>query len=408
MQRKVVVTGIGILCPLGNELNSIWESLISGASGVRQIDTFDVSDLPVQIAGLLPKNCFSPDEYLEPKEQKKIDSFGIYALAAAVDAYKNAGWESKDVAVIIGSGIGGLQRIYETSVSLQKFGPHNGVSPFFIPSVIGNMASGLVSIKLGLNGPNYCITSACASSTHCLGEAFHQIRNGYVDYALAGGAENVICRLGIAGFASAKALSTKFNDRPQCASRPWDKDRDGFVMGEGACVLALETLESAEKRNAHIYGEIVGYGASCDAYHITSPDPNAKGAILSMKRALQDSNLRPEDIGYINAHGTSTKMGDISELQAINEIFQHDICVSSTKSSIGHLLGAAGAIEAAFSLKALETGIIPPTLNLDNPDIGDIKINLVPKVSQRKKINYAMSNSFGFGGTNGTLIFKAN
>ena len=409
-KRRVVVTGMGIVSPLGCNVNTVWNSLIQGESGIRKIDNFDTTDLPVKIAGLVKD--FNPDNYLEPKEQRKVDNFILYALAAATDAYNNAQLDNSidNIAVIIGSGIGGLQRLYDTSVGLYKDGPRRGVSPFFIPSVIGNMASGLVAIKLGLKGANYCVTSACASSTHAIGEAFHKIRDGYCDYALTGGAEDVVCRLGIAGFASAKALSTNYNDTPSKASRPWDKDRDGFVMGQGAGILVLETYESAQSRGAKIYGEIVGYGASCDAYHMTSPDPSAMGAIASMRNALCDANINPENINYINAHGTSTKLGDKMELDAIKQVFGNEYCnnlnISSTKSSTGHLLGAAGAVEAIFSLKSLNENVIPPTINLDNPDEYCEGFNLTPNIAQKKSIKYVISNSFGFGGTNGTLIFK--
>ena len=412
LKRRVVVTGLGIVSPLGCDCNSVWQSLINGKSGIRNIDTFDTSDLPVKIAGTVVD--FNPDKYLEPKEQRKVDSFILYAIAAATDAYIDAKlYDSVDdindkVSVIIGSGIGGLQRLYDTSVRLYTDGPRRGVSPFFIPSVIGNMASGLVAIKLGLKGPNYCVTSACASSTHAIGEAFHKIRDGYCDYALTGGAEDVVCRLGIAGFAAAKALSTNYNDNTSKASRPWDKDRDGFVMGQGAGVLVLETYESAISRKATIYGEIVGYGASCDAYHMISPDPSANGEISSMRSALIDANISPDNISYVNAHGTSTKLGDKMEIDAIREVFgeySNSINISSTKSATGHLLGAAGAIEAIFSIKSLQDNIVPPTINLDSPDDG-FDLNLTPNVAQKRHVNYVMSNSFGFGGTNGTLIFK--
>lgn len=409
MKRRVVITGIGIVSPLGCDCDVVWKSLINGESGIRTIDTFDTSDLPVKIAGIVQD--FNPDKYTEPKEQRKVDNFILYALAAATDAYNDSKLDDsiKDkVSVIIGSGIGGLQKLYDTSVGLYNDGPRRGVSPFFIPSVIGNMASGLVAIKLGLKGANYCITSACASSTHAIGEAFHQIRDGYCDYAVTGGAEDVVCRLGIAGFAAARALSTNYNDVPSKSSRPWDKDRDGFVMGQGAGILVLETYESACKRKAKIYGEIVGYGASCDAYHMTSPDPSANGAIASMKKAIQDADISSDKIDYINAHGTSTKLGDKMEIDAIKQLFgnhTYNLNISSTKSAIGHLLGAAGAVEAIFSLKSLEYGIIPPTINLDNPEI-EFDLNLTPNKAQHRSVKFAMSNSFGFGGTNGTLIFK--
>ncbi len=414
IRRRVVITGRGILCPLGCDISTVWKHLIAGKSGIRFIDTFDVSDLPSKIAGLLPGE-FNPDSYIDQKEQRKIDKFITYAVVASQDAFDNAGWkdlrseEKARTAVIVGSGIGGLPRLYETSVSLANNGARRGVSPFFIPSVIGNMAGGLVAIRFGFNGGNYSITSACSSGAHCIGEAFHQIRDGYCDFALAGGAESVVCRLGIAGFTSAHALSTSFNDTPALASRPWDKDRDGFVMGEGAGVLALETLESAKARGATIYGEIVGYGASCDAYHITSPDPTAQGASISIDRALNDAEVSPLNIDYINAHGTSTKQGDLAEIKAIKKVFgehAYRVSVSSTKSATGHLLGAAGAVEAIFTTEALRNGVIPPTINLSNPDEG-CDIDLTPNISKKRDMAVGLSCSFGFGGTNATLVFRS-
>lgn len=413
IRRRVVITGRGLLCPLGCSVSTAWARLVAGESGVRFIDTFDVSDLPSKIAGLLP-NDFSPDAYIEPKEQRKIDKFITYAIISSQNAFAEAGWndfclnEKERTSVIIGSGIGGLPRLYETSVSLANNGVRKGVSPFFIPSVIGNMASGLVAIRFGLNGCNYSITSACSSGAHSIGEAFHQIRDGYCDFALAGGSESVVCRLGIAGFTAARALSTSFNDTPTLASRPWDKDRDGFVMGEGAGILALETLESAKTRGATIYGEVIGYGASCDAYHITSPKPNASGASLSITRALKDAGIVPSDVDYINAHGTSTKQGDLAEINAIKSVFgmhAYKISVSSTKSATGHLLGAAGAVESIFTAEALRNNIIPPTINLNNPD-DCCDIDLTPNVSKRRNTNIGLSCSFGFGGTNATLVFR--
>ncbi len=414
LRRRVVITGRGILSPLGCNIDTVWSRLINGESGIRFIDTFDVSDLPSKIAGLLPHD-FNPDTYVEPKEQRKLDKFIIYALSASQNAFDDAGWnllndkQKAGTAVVVGSGIGGLPRLYETSVNLATEGVRRGVSPFFIPSVIGNMASGMVAIRFGLNGSNYSITSACSSGAHSIGEAFHQIRDGYCDFALAGGAESVLCRLGIAGFTAMHALSTSYNDTPKLASRPWDKKRDGFVMGEGAGILALETLESAEARGASVYGEIIGYGASCDSYHMTSPDPSAKGAELSIKRALEDANVETEVIEYINAHGTSTKQGDISEIQAIKNVFgkyAYNLSISSTKSATGHLLGATGAVEAIFTTEALRNNIVPPTINLENPDDG-CDLDLTPNKAKPREMSIGLSCNFGFGGTNATLVFRA-
>ena len=412
--RRVVITGRGILCPLGCNIETVWTRLVAGESGVRFIDTFDVSDLPSKIAGLLP-NTFNADAYISQKEQRKFDKFVTYAVVAAQDAFDNANWinfteeQKSRTAVIIGCGIGGLPRLFETSISLEKNGARNGVSPFFIPSVIGNMASGVVAIRFGLGGGNYSITSACSSGAHCIGEAFHQVRDGYCDYALVGGTESVVCRLGIAGFTAAHALSTSYNDTPTLASRPWDKGRDGFVLGEGAGVLALETLESAKNRGATVYGEIVGYGVSCDAYHITSPAPDAHGASLCLERAICDAGVSFSDVDYINAHGTSTKQGDIAEIRSIKNVFgkhAYNLSISSTKSATGHLLGATGAVEAIFTAESLRTGVIPPTINLDTPD-ADCDLDLTPKVAVTKKLNVGVSCSFGFGGTNVALVFKS-
>jgi 3-oxoacyl-[acyl-carrier-protein] synthase II len=346
-------------------------------------------------------------------EQKRVGKFIVYAMAAAAEAFLDSGFnsfsetEKEKTAVIIGSGIGGVEKLYQTSVTLLQEGAKR-VSPFFIPSVLINLASGHVAIKYGLKGRNYSIVSACTSGTNSIGEAFHLIRDGYVDFAMAGGAEAAICELGVSGFAAAKALSTKHNNHPKEASRPWDKERDGFVIGEGAGIIVLETYESAAKRNAKIYGEVIGYGASCDAFHITAPPADGLGAKMAMQFALEDACLNKEAIGYINAHGTSTPLGDTAEILAIKKVFEqhaYKINVSSTKSAMGHLLGAAGAIEAIISLLAAKNNVCPPTLNLYTPDEG-CDLNLTPFVSQERSIQYAMSNSFGFGGTNASLIFK--
>ena len=415
MKRRVVVTGIGAISPLGHDPLSMWSGIISSKSGIRTIDSFDTSDLAVKIAGTIKKaeDGFNPDIYMSPSEQRRVDQFIVYAVAAAQQAFSDAGFsdlteeQKMKTSVVVGSGIGGVSRLYDTSVVLHKEGARR-VSPFFIPSVLVNLAAGHIAIKFGLRGPNYSVVSACATGTHSIGEAFRSIRDGYTDFSIAGGAEHAVCKLGVTGFAAAKALSTGFNDTPEKASRPWDKDRDGFIVGEGAGILALETLESAQKRGAKIYGEIIGYGASCDAYHITAPSPDASGAAGSMENALIDAQINKEDIDYINAHGTSTPQGDIAEIKAVKKVFgehAYKINMSSTKSAMGHLLGAAGAVESIICLQAMESGIVPPTLNLENPDEG-CDINLTPNTPQERSMSCTMSNSFGFGGTNGTLIFK--
>lgn len=413
MKRRVVVTGIGSISPLGVDSESMWKNLLESKSGIRLIDYFDTTDISSKIAGELPAGAFNPDLYMHPSQQRRVDKFMIYAMAAAVQSFEDAGFENltdeqkERTAVIIGSGIGGVEKLYETSVTLFSEGARR-VSPFFIPSVIANLASGHVAIKFGFKGPNYSVVSACTSGTHSIGDAFRLIQMGFSDFALAGGAESAICRLGVAGFASAKALSTKYNDSPELASRPWDKGRDGFVIGEGAAVLALEEYENAKKRGAKIYGEIIGYGASCDAFHITAPLTDGSGAFRSMSEALKDAGDVLDQISYINAHGTSTPAGDLTEVKAIKDIFgvqAYQLNISSTKSAMGHLLGAAGAIESIISLLAMRDGVCPPTLNLRDPDEG-CDLNLTPLTPQERRIEYSMSNSFGFGGTNGSLIFK--
>jgi 3-oxoacyl-[acyl-carrier-protein] synthase II len=414
-KRRVVVTGVGAITPLGAGAESTWVGVVAGKSGIRKIDTFDTSALNVKIAGTVEYGAdkFDPDIYVTPAEQRKIDKFIIYAIAASAQAYADAGFsdlteqQKRRTSVIIGSGIGGVSGLYDTSVTLREHGPRR-VSPFFIPSVLINLASGHVAMKYGIKGPNYGVVSACTSGTHSIGEAFRSIRDGYVDFALAGGAEHAVCNLGVSGFAAARALSTGFNDTPEKASRPWDKARDGFVVGEGAGVLALETLESATKRSAKIYGEIIGYGASCDAYHITAPSPDALGATMSMSNALEDAKMDASEIDYINAHGTSTPVGDVIEINAIKNVFgQHarGLNISSTKSHMGHLLGAGGAVESIICFFAMRDGVVPPTINLEHPDEG-CDLNLTPIAPQERKLKYVMSNSFGFGGANGTLIFK--
>ncbi|MDR2666831.1 MAG: beta-ketoacyl-ACP synthase II [Holosporales bacterium] len=416
MKRRVVVTGIGAVSPIGCDVASTWKSLIACKSGVRRIDTFDTSDLTVKIAGMVTLGSdggFNPDIYISPAEQRKIDRFIIYAIGASEQAMNDSGFcdlsdEQKErTSVIIGSGIGGVSRLYDTSVTLHDGGARR-VNPFFIPSVLVNLASGHIAIRYGITGPNYSIVSACASGTHSIGDAFRAIRDGYIDFAIAGGAEHAVCKLGVSGFAAARALSTKFNDTPTRASRPWDKERDGFVVGEGAGILTLETLESAKKRGATIYGEIVGYGASCDAYHITAPSQDAKGEANAMKNAILDANIEKTEIAYINAHGTSTPQGDVAEINAIKQVFgnhAYKLNVSSTKSSMGHLLGAAGAVEAIISLLTIRDNVIPATLNLEEPD-EDCDLNLTPNTPQEREVSCVMSNSFGFGGTNASIILK--
>lgn len=419
--RRVVVTGIGAITPLANGAKSTWEKLIASQSGIRAIEAFDVSDLAAKIAGMIPlqlpdtpkqQDLFDASDYLEPKEQRKIDRFILYAIAAADEAVKDSGWQPANeedrerTGVTIGAGIGGLSWIYDTSVTLLQQGARR-VSPFFIPASLINLAAGQVSIRHGFRGPNHAVVTACATGAHSIGDAARMIMLDDADVMIAGGAEAAVCRAGVAGFAAARALSTAFNDTPTKASRPWDKDRDGFVMGEGSGVVVLEEYEHAKRRGAKIYAEVLGYGMSGDAHHITSPAEDGGGAYRAMKAALKNSKLSLEDIGYINAHGTSTPPGDLIEVKAMKRLFgdhSKNLAVSSTKSAIGHLLGAAGAVESIFSIFAMQHGIVPPTLNLDNPSEG-CDLNFVPHKAQEKKLNYVMSNSFGFGGTNASLIF---
>ena len=413
--RRVVVTGLGIVSPLGCGVEHNWKRLINGESGIRAIEHFDVSDLAAKVAGVIPRGTgegeLDLDKVVPAKERRRMDDFIIYGLAAAQEAIADSGWTPEDeegrerTGVMIGSGIGGLPAIAEGALTLKDNGPRR-VSPFFIPSALINLVSGHVSIQYGFKGPNHAVVTACATGAHAIGDAARLIIFGDADVMVAGGTESAVCRLGIAGFAACKALSTARNDDPQAASRPWDKDRDGFVMGEGAGVLVLEELEHAKARGAKIYGEVIGYGMSGDAYHITAPAEDGNGAFRAMKAALKRAELQPGDIDYINAHGTAT-MGDVIELGAVKRLFGNaveTVSMSSTKSAIGHLLGAAGAVEAIFSLLAIRDQVAPPTLNLDNPDEG-CDIDLVAKVAKKREINYAMSNSFGFGGTNASLIF---
>lgn len=413
--RRVVVTGMGLVSPLGAGVAHAWNRLIKGESGIKRIDLFDPEPFASKIAGLVPhgkeNGAFDMDGLFSVADQKKNDRFILYALAASDEALSNASWtpsteEKKErTGVLIASGIGGLPKIYDMSVALHTKGPR-GVSPFFIPSCLVNLASGQVSIRHALKGPNLAAVTACAAGTHAIGEAVRLIQTHDADVMLAGGAEAAVCPLGVAGFASMRALSSSFNDTPEQASRPFDARRDGFVMGEGAGLLVLEELEHAKKRGATIYAEIVGYGLSGDAFHMAAPD--GKGAERAMKMALKKAGCNGEEIGYINAHGTSTPQGDAAEIKAVHNVFgahTQNLSVSSTKSAIGHLLGAAGGVEAVFSLQALNAGIMPPTLNLQKSDI-ETNLDLVPQKSSEKTLQYVMSNSFGFGGTNASVLFK--
>ena len=416
--RRVVVTGLGMVTPLGCGVEPTWTRLLSGKSGAVPIDRFDVSDLPARIAFQIPsgdktEGLFNADQWMDPKDQRKVDDFIIYGMAAARQALDDANWHPKTyedqirTGVMIGSGIGGIGGIYDASVTLIEKGPRR-VSPFFIPGRIINMASGYVSIEFGLKGPNHAVVTACSTGAHAIGDAARLVALGDADVMLAGGAESPINRLSMAGFAACKALSTNFNDQPQKASRPYDKDRDGFVMGEGSGVMVLEALDHALARGAHIYGEVVGYGMSGDAYHITSPSEDGDGAFRCMQAALKRAGITPSELDYINAHGTSTPVGDEIELRALERLVggaAGTISMSSTKSATGHLLGAAGAIEAIFSVLAIRDGKVPPTLNLDHPSV-QTEVDLVPHQSKAKKVDVALSNSFGFGGTNASLVFR--
>ncbi|GHC68806.1 beta-ketoacyl-ACP synthase II [Limoniibacter endophyticus] len=415
--RRVVVTGLGIVSPLGAGVEHSWKALLSGESFARRVTEFEVDDLPAQIACRIPlgdgtDGTFNPDQWMEAKEQRKVDPFIVYAMAAADMALADADWHPQTdedqiaTGVMIGSGIGGLDGIVEAGYTLKEKGPRR-VSPFFIPGRLINLASGQVSIRHKLRGPNHAVVTACSTGAHAIGDASRLIALGDADVMVAGGAESPVCRISLAGFAACKALSTQHNDDPENASRPYDRDRDGFVMGEGAGVLVLEELEHARARGARIYGEVVGYGMSGDAYHITAPSENGEGAYRCMQAALKRAGLTPADIDYINAHGTST-MADTIELGAAERLLgEHasNVSMSSTKSSIGHLLGAAGAVEAIFSILAIRDNIAPATINLDNPE-AETNIDLVPNKPRQRKIDVALSNSFGFGGTNASLVFK--
>ncbi|MGF1475087.1 MAG: beta-ketoacyl-ACP synthase II [Geminicoccaceae bacterium] len=414
--RRVVVTGMGCVTPLGDGVGSTWSRLTNGQSGLGRIEHFDVSDLPAKVAAKVPsadeKHGFDATRYMSAKDVRKVDTFIVYAIAAAHQAVRDADWMPEDeqdrvrTGVIIGSGIGGREAIANNALILEKSGPRR-ISPFFIPSALINLASGQVSIEYGFKGPNHSVVTACSTGAHAIGDASRLIKNGDAEVMVAGGAEAALCRLGLAGFAAARALSTHFNDEPQRASRPWDVDRDGFVMGEGAGILVLEEREHALNRGAKIYAEIVGYGLSGDAYHITAPAPEHEGAFRSMTAAIRDAGLEPGQIDYVNAHGTSTQLGDELELGAVKRLFgdaAYRISMSSTKSAIGHLLGAAGAVEAIFSVLAVKNDLVPPTLNLDQPAEG-CDLDLVPYEAKGREVRAALSNSFGFGGTNASLIF---
>jgi 3-oxoacyl-[acyl-carrier-protein] synthase II len=416
--RRVVVTGMGMVTPLGCGIEPTWARLLKGESGASKIERFEVSDISAKIACMLPRGdgsngTYNPDQWMEPKEQRKVDDFIVFAMCAARQALDDAGWRPQGVeqqtrtGVMIGSGIGGVEGIADTAITLKEKGPRR-VSPFFIPGRIINLASGYVSIEFGLKGPNHSVVTACSTGAHAIGDAARMIQFGDADVMLAGGTESPVNRLAISGFAALRALSTNFNDEPQRASRPYDKDRDGFVMGEGAGLVVLESLEHAKARGAKIYAELIGYGLSGDAYHITAPAPDGDGAFRCMSAALQRAGITAGDLDYINAHGTSTPLGDEIELGAVQRLVGNAagrVSMSSTKSCIGHLLGAAGAVEAIFSILAIRDQIAPPTINLDNPSV-DTAIDLVPNKARQREINTVLSNSFGFGGTNASLVFR--
>ena len=416
--RRVVVTGLGMLTPLGNGVDINWKRLISGQSGIRKISDFDVSDISCKIAGQIPLKIddaeagLDIDQWIEPRDQKRIDRFIAYGIISAMQAVEDSGWKPKNdeekhrTGVILGSGIGGLETIAKTTELMISKGPRK-VSPFFIPSALINLLSGQVSIKYGFKGPNHSVVTACSTGAHAIGDASRIIRYGDADVMVAGGAEAACCRIGMAGFAAARALSTSFNDNPSVSSRPWDQARDGFVMGEGSGVLVLEERQHAIARGANIYAEIKGYGMSGDAYHITAPAETGDGGFRAMQAAVRDANLNSSDLDYINAHGTSTPLGDMIELRAIGKLLQNNIdntSISSTKSATGHLLGAAGAIEAIYSILSIVNQIVPPTNNLLNPDNETSGFDLVPIHAKKRSVKNVLSNSFGFGGTNASLL----
>jgi 3-oxoacyl-[acyl-carrier-protein] synthase II len=415
--RRVVVTGLGLVTPLGCGTNINWTRLIKGDCAIERITHFETSDLNAQIAGCVPKGDyadgkFNPDEWVSPKDQRKMDDFITYAIAAATQAVEDAGWKPENeedreaTGVMIGSGIGGLTVLTEGGLIIKEKGPRK-MPPYYIPASLINLASGHVSIKYGFKGPNHAVVTACSTGAHAIGDAARLIIFGDADVMVAGGAEAAVSRVGIAGFCAARALSTAFNNDPHRSSRPWDKKRDGFVMGDGAGVVVLEEYEHAKKRGAKIYAEVLGYGLSGDAYHITAPSPTGDGAFRAMRNALKRAEITADDLGYINAHGTSTPLGDEIEHLAVKRLLGNavsKVSMSSTKSAIGHLLGAAGGVEAIYSIMALNHNIMPPTLNLDNPSDG-CDMDLIPHTAKERKLNYVMSNSFGFGGTNASLVF---
>jgi len=420
-KRRVVITGIGAVTPLASTIEATWKKLINGQSGLNKITIFDAAESSCKIAGEVkmatPENShpdlFNIDQYIETKEQRKMDRFIHFAIAAAEQAIADSGYKPKDeeaqyrTGVMIGSGIGGLPMIEKTVIHMKEKGIRK-ISPFFIPASLINLASGHVSIKHGYMGPNHATVTACASGSHAIGDSARMIEHGDVDVMICGGAESAICEVGIGGFAAMRALSTNFNENPSAGSRPWDKDRDGFVMGEGSGILVLEEYEHAKNRGAKIYAEVIGYGLSGDAYHVTAPESSGRGASRAMQQALSRAEINVEQVDYINAHGTSTPLGDEIEVGAVKKVFgdhAYKLSMSSTKSSIGHLLGAAGSVEAIFSLLAIRDNIAPPTLNLENPS-ENCDIDLVAKVAKNRKIDIAMSNSFGFGGTNACVILK--
>ena len=416
--RRVVVTGIGIVSPLGVGVEPVWANILAGRSGASRIEGFVVDDLACQIACHIPLGAtsegkFDPDDWMEPREQRKVDPFIVYAMSAATQALNDAGFEAKTPqqqersGVMIGSGIGGIGGIAEAALTLESRGPRR-ISPFFIPGRLINLPSGYVSIRHGFRGPNHAVATACSTGCHAIGDAARMIMLDDADVMLAGGTESPLNRLSIAGFSASRALSTGFNDRPEIASRPYDKDRDGFVMGEGAGIVLLEEFEHAKARGAKIYAEVIGYGLSGDAHHITAPASDGNGGFRSMAAAVRSAEISPGEIDYINAHGTSTPLGDEIELEAVTRLLgeaSSKVVMSSTKSAIGHLLGAAGAVESIFSLLAIRDNIAPPTINLDNPSM-DTVVDLAPHKPVKKQIDTVLSNSFGFGGTNASLIFR--
>ena len=417
--RRVVITGLGMLTPLGCGVEPTWGRLLKGESSARKIESFDVSDVACRIACIIPRGdgsngTYNPDQWMEPKDQRKVDDFIVFAMCAARQALDDADWhpqsyeEQTTTGVLIGSGIGGIDGIAATAVTLHERGPRRGVSPFFIPGRIINLASGFVSIAFGLKGPNHSVVTACSTGAHAIGDAARLVALGDAEVMVAGGAESPVNRISMAGFSALRALSTNFNDDPTRASRPYDKDRDGFVMGEGAGVVVLEALDHAQARGAKIYAELIGYGLSGDAYHITAPSPDGDGALRCMNAAIRRAGISAGEVDYINAHGTSTPLGDEIELGAVQKLVGNAagrMSMSSTKSCIGHLLGAAGAVEAIFSILAIRDRTVPPTINLDNPSV-DTPIDLVPHQARKRDVDIALSNSFGFGGTNASLIFR--